>query len=521
MNIRTSMNIKNILRAVGVAAALIMGISCSKTENPGGDKGYYTIETYRKDFSFNFREGSLRSLVITNADNWLAEANYSWLKVTKESDSSSDQPQSGASQEDISKEAVLVVTVLENNDEGQRKGSFDLIGIDKEGNELVRVSIPVVQNPNSGVVDGAIMFDDTKFEEFIISSFDLDGDSKLSEEEALNIKSLDLENMGFTSIEGIRYFKNLETLDANQNNLKKIDVSGLKKLKYVYFNMNKVSSFICNDCPLLQSIMARSNNLSNVNLLGMKSSLQVLDLMQNNLVSLDLSDMKLLEYVAVGKNNLTSLNVQGCEKLSMFSCNDNKLTSLNLKGLKELLTFDCSNNVIQSLSLEDCTKLGMLNVSGNTIMKSLDLTNNPIIHLTASNTNISSLQLASQKDVETLRVSDTQINSLDLAPYTALKNLECSNLSLESLDLSENHELENLECVASGLKALDLKGKTKLVNVNLKDNTISVLDLGDSQKLEKVVVKGNPSMTLTLPKSLQDSHSLQLDVASDCKIMYR
>ena len=495
----------------GIIAALFISlaaISCSeKISNNDNQQSEYKIETYRKDFSFSFRAGSLKTMIITNAPLWVAEDNYSWITLDVIEDESDGK--------------VLQVSVNENETEEIRKGGFDVIAKDENGAELARVSVAVIQNPKSGLVDGAIMFEDPIFEGFMLEDFDLNGDKVLTVQEVENVRELELENLGINSVEGIQYFKNLEYIDVSDNNIKKLDVSGLTKLKYVHFNINQVSSFKCDGCVALQAIMGRSNKLNNIDLSSVKESLQVLDLLNNELVKIDLTDMSILDYAAVGKNKLTSLSLAGCNKLSILTCNDNTLSSLEINDSPELLSLDCSNNFLNQLVLDKCTKLGNLDISGNSRITSIDLSKCPIIHFKAAGTKISSLQVGDNTNIETLNVANTLITELNISAFKNLKKLNCSELSIKSLNLSANTLLEEIICSDCGLAELDLTGKAKLKKADVSNNKLKSVDLAASKDIEEVNVKGNAGITLTLPKSKENDSSLKINKNEDCTILYR
>lgn len=65
--------------------------------------------------------------------------------------------------------------------------------------------------------------------------------------------------------------------------------------------------------------------------------------------SLDLSDMSRLEWLEILFNNITSLNVGGCESLNRIFCNDNDITELNLESCYNLEVIWCFNNPLTSI----------------------------------------------------------------------------------------------------------------------------------------------------------------------------
>ncbi len=504
------MSLKNMLKAAAMVAAVTFGlavsVSCEK-EVKKEEPVEVVLKSRLKKFHFKFQPGTLTTIITTTAASWEAQSNYSWLNVEK-----------NASEED-----ALDVTVDENVTDQPREGHISIIALDAVGKQVKSITLPVVQDAKSGVVAGNILFEDPEFEKIMVETYDGDGDGYLSEEEALDIREIELESLGLiTSVKGIEYFKNLEFLDISDNKLTKLDVSGLPKLKYVHFNLNKVESFRCEDCPLLQSVMGRSNRLKVVNLKPISSSLQVLDLMKNELSSLDVSGMDKLQYVAVGRNNLAELNVSGCSQISFLTCQDNKLSALDVSDVSKLLSLDCSNNYIAELDVTKNKELGILNIAGNRI-RNIDLSGCPMMNaLNVSNTQVASLDFSKNPDVEVIRCSTSKITALSLKGLAGLHVLECNELDLSAgLDLSGNAQLQKLYCNRSGLTSLDLQGKKELDTVELNDNSIPTLDLSGSGKLVSVKVKGNNMTSLILPKSLEGNASFTLEKDGACQVTYR
>ena len=505
---------KYINKAASLLAAIVLGftaVSCadkSDTE-PGQDE--YTISSYRKEFVFTFREGVMKSTVTTNAPVWSVKTSYTWINV------SSIENESG--------ERVIEVKVSENGSSDQRVGHFDLIGSDENGKELVRTSVIVTQNPKRGVVDGAILFDDSTFENYILDDFDQNSDGAITEEEAARIITLDLENTGINSVGGVRYFPNLDHLDVSDNNVKYIDVSGLQKLASLFFNMNKVSSLKVENCSALQSIMGRTNKLQSVDFSTIADHLKVLDLSQNVLTSANLSGMTSLEYAALGKNNIVSLDLTGCSKVSILSIPSNQISELDLSDLAELLTLDCSENNLQSLDLTSCTKLGLLNVNKNSRLNQLDLSKSPIVDLDICGTKIASLNISKPSDVATLKMSNTLFETFDFAAYSGLTILHCSdmkNLASGNIDLKANILLQEFVCKNSNITAVDFSNAKELVEVDLQNNKLTSLDLSNSKKLTSVKVSGNSDLTtLYISKDLKGSSTLKIEKGQTCTVIYK
>ena len=238
-------------------------------------------------------------------------------------------------------------------------------------------------------------FPDGSFREEV-SVYDADGDGSLSVEECGTVKQINVigTEYGFvSSLEGIRYFYALESLDCSSNYLMSLDLRSLISLTYL-------------DC---------SNNCLTSLDLSEQTALVTLSCDDNYLTSLNLSNRTALAYLSCESNQLTNLDVDGCMSLSSVSCRNNQLTSLNLSGCTALNDLDCSNNQLTKLDLSDCTSL-----------RNLYCFNNQLTKLDANGC----------MSLSSIYCYNNQLMSLDLSGCTYLSELRCANNQLLVLDLS-------------------------------------------------------------------------------------
>ena len=76
-------------------------------------------------------------------------------------------------------------------------------------------------------------FPDVAFRNWIIKNIPGAEDKVLTAEEIEAVKSINVSGQGIKSLVGIKQFKNLETLNCSNNNLKTLDLTGMKALKTV------------------------------------------------------------------------------------------------------------------------------------------------------------------------------------------------------------------------------------------------------------------------------------------------
>jgi len=152
-----------------------------------------------------------------------------------------------------------------------------------------------------------------------------------------NITSLDVSNSGITSLSGIEYFPNLETINCQGNLLTSINVSSNPALKYLDCSKNplttldvskntQLTELYCDGVVIItKKINAKTSVANQLTVLDVSKNLSLIKLScsNNQIVSLDLSKNTLLTDVNCSNNKLTSLNLS--------NGNNNKLANVNFK----------------------------------------------------------------------------------------------------------------------------------------------------------------------------------------------
>ena len=208
---------------------------------------------------------------------------------------------------------------------------------------------------------------------------DKNGDGKLSEAERNAIISISMRgesaaNRGIlTSVEGIKHFPNLISINFNANNLTELDLTNNPNIIYM-------------------------------------------DLRYNSLNSLDLTVLPKLETLIISSNNIPSVDLSENPELVYFSADDNNFTGLiDVSNNPKLKTFVASNNAITSV----------------------DFSNNPLLtQLIVSVTGVTSLDLSQTPLLTDLRAADTALTSLDVSYTPNLATLYCYGANITTLDVS-------------------------------------------------------------------------------------
>lgn len=197
---------------------------------------------------------------------------------------------------------------------------------------------------------------------------------------------------------------NLRSLYCQDNQLTDLDISALSKLTDLNVANNQISSLVikAGTQPLLENLNIASNGIKNVN--GGTSSTFVLSL--SSLQQLNLTD-----------NEMTALNLTGNTALDVLKCAGNSLTKLNLSKNSDISVILAQDNAITSITMP--TSAGAPNLR----------------QVFVDNNSLSTLDLSESSSLSTLSCENNQLTSVTLPASTQLYSMACggNNLTFSSL----------------------------------------------------------------------------------------
>ena len=346
--------------------------------------------------------------------------------------------------------------------------------------------------PRADVEINETNFPDQKFRDYVKQNLDTDGDYNLSAEEIEKVTAINVNNKKITSLTGIEYFTNLQTLNCYSNQLTELDVSNNTELTTLSCSYNRLTSLDVSDAKALATLYCDNNNLTSLDVSN-NTKLATLNCDSNRMTSLDVSSNTKLATLYCNYNQLTSLDVSGAIALATLYCNDNRLTSLDVSGAIALTTLNCYNNNLTSLDVSNNTELATL---------------------ICDNNNLTSLDVSKNTKLATLLCESNQLTSLDVSSNTELATLYCYNNNLTSLDLSGAKALATLNCYNNQLTELDVSNNTKLATLNCNDNQLTELDVSNNTKLATLWC-GAQKREIPVPQGADGSWSLDLSTLVD------
>ena len=231
-------------------------------------------------------------------------------------------------------------------------------------------------------------------------SVDADGNGEIEMSEALNVGYLNLDNATISSLVGIEAFTNLKELHCDNNQISTLDVTQLTSLK-------RLECFY--------------NQMTSINVSGM-INLEVLACAANQITSLDVSTLSGLIGLSCGQNLLTNLDASGLTNLGFLSCSENLITNINLAGLTNLITLNCDFNQLTSLDLTD-----------SNLIESLTCNNNLLTQLDASNLRWASINCNNNLIVNLFIKNGGSEPSLDFSNNPTLRYICADEFQMQSI----------------------------------------------------------------------------------------
>lgn len=231
------------------------------------------------------------------------------------------------------------------------------------------------------------------------------GDLFTAKEAAAKSGILDFANQGVKSVAGLKYIKSVTKIQAQDNQLKEIDLSSQTELETIDLGNNLLSTLDVSNNMKLSTLLCGNNQLE---------------------------EIKLAEYgeiftLIVSNNKLTSLDVAKSPKLYDLFFSGNQIKNINLSQNPDLKRLLSMGGELTSIDLSNNTKLYSLQIIGNQLEKFPDLSKNP-----------------------KLRVVDFRSNNIDCDSLPAINSFKkiFTAESETSFQYSQQNGLELDECTA-------------------------------------------------------------------------
>ncbi|MFL2632583.1 MAG: lectin-like domain-containing protein [Candidatus Marivariicella sp.] len=210
-------------------------------------------------------------------------------------------------------------------------------------------------------------------------------------------------------------------------------------------------------------------------------------------------NIKTIENLDVSEKNITDLTgVEDFLDLKDLNLNENNISSLDLSNNINLFRLNADNNEITSLDVKSSSGLNYLSVI-NGKLKSLDISSNiSLEELVLDNNDLISVDLSKNIDLKKLSLNSNKLTSIDLSKNIQLTNLKLNDLDLKSIDLSFNTKIKDLRLENNNLDLIDLSNQKSLEYLSLAYNNLLIINLSNNTKLINLDVVSNQLISLDL-----------------------
>ena len=289
--------------------------------------------------------------------------------------------------------------------------------------------------------EGEIVIKDANFKAALLAIVGIDANKngKISPAEAQAITGFSVAGKEIASLEGIEAFTNLESLDANDNKLTTVNLSGLTHLKKL--------------------------NLT------------------NNLLSGELN-LKELKYLANDKVKIVAGNTS-IEKI--FVADEAKATAMN--NFEHTTKYTFSGELERILDLDPIIKAALVadnnrpdrNGDGEITNKEAERFNKPISIIATGIKSLKGMEYFKKATSLVIQAPAGQKNVLvdgqvSLADFTEIESLTIANTKMTKLTLSNFPKLKHLILTGNELTEVVLSGMPELVTLNLERNSLTNLN---------------------------------------------
>ena len=289
--------------------------------------------------------------------------------------------------------------------------------------------------------EGEIVIKDANFKAALLAIVGIDANKngKISPAEAQAVTGFSVAGKEIATLEGIEAFTNLESLDANDNKLTTVNLSGLTHLKKL--------------------------NLT------------------NNLLSGELN-LKELKYLANDKVKIVAGNAS-IEKI--FVADEAKATALN--NFEHTTKYTFSGELERILDLDPVIKAALLadnnrpdrTGDGEITNKEAERFNKPISIIATGIKSLKGMEYFKKATSLVIQAPAGQKNVLvdgqvSLADFTEIESLTIANTKMTKLTLSNFPKLKHLILTGNELTEVVLSGMPELVTLNLERNSLTNLN---------------------------------------------
>lgn len=206
----------------------------------------------------------------------------------------------------------------------------------------------------------------------------------------------------------------------------------------------------------------------------------------------DTSDLELLtnlEELDLSDNEIESIDLSNNTKLKKLDLSNNYINELKLPDTDTLELLNLNSNNLKEIDLSKLTNLKALAISSNPLEKGLDVTKNTnLMALYASSSWLSTIDLSKNTKLVYLNLFDNMFEEIDLSKNTDLELINLSENALSSIDFSHNTKLTDIYISSNYLEELSLSNQSNLKRLNATFNNLSEYDIPNKSNIDYLAI---------------------------------
>lgn len=354
-------------------------------------------------------------------------------------------------------------------------------------------------------------FPDVNFRNWLLKQ-PYGADSVLKKKEIASIKEIKVSNLGIRSLKGIEFFKALENLYCDNNQLTELDVSKNSELWILVCHSNKIKDTAMD--KLVKSLPKTGNaprtlytNKDWTKLI--KEYFTILLIIwneneQNVMTAAQVAAAKAKGWIPKAYNGVTWFDYAGYgKKAKGLKINEENFPDKNFRSWILSQKFG-SDSVLTTTEIANIT---FIRVNGKNIQSLKGIEYFPYLkHLICNDNQLSALDVSKNRELEILVCSGNLLTALDVLQNTALKELRCNSNQLSTLDVSQNTALKSLWCHANKLATINISMNTALKELNCSENQLTALDITKNIALKALNCGENQLTALDMSRNTELTH---------------
>lgn len=359
---------------------------------------------------------------------------------------------------------------VKGSEPGIQNQSISMKLVYDNGNDSSQNSIMLTwTNTVEGDKTKEIDIPDSNLKQYLLENNDIDNDGKITDNDIINIFSLNIENKNISSLEGLQYATNLNSLSAGYNNISDVTpIINSEKLGICFLNNNIFTdATFLNKAKWIENIDIETFGIQN-NFIDFeegnenyKAIMKIVDDMPeyvyyilDDIYGQNYGNIEDIDKEVIVEDNLKNKLIEK----NIDTNNDGKLTRRELYNANYVLNYevlDLSNSEITDLSGLEYLNCYEINLSANNITNIEPITkNNNISNLNLSNNKITDISgIENCHSISNLNLSNNKI--VDISPITNLYKMQedTGNYShygvrIMNINLSYNN-IRNVESIVN------------------------------------------------------------------------